>query len=193
MDVFVSVSADVAEKFNLTLTYGAWSFPQSTANKPSTEHNIDLKVVYNDGDLFGGGFALKPYIDIFYAVSGSSTVVLGREGNTGYLEFGISPTFTFKGVPEYPMTITIPAYTSVGPADYWDTTESSGNWGLVSVGVNVSVPLTFIPTRYGFWHADAGVTYYYLINDALLQAGNILTGNDNRNVVQGSLGVGVNF
>lgn len=196
MDVFVSFSADVAEKFNLTLTYGAWNFPQSTAvNKPSTEHNIDLKVVYNDSDLWGkdSGFALKPYVDLFYAVSGSSTVVLGRQGDTGYLEIGISPTFTYKGIPDYPVTITVPAYTSVGPADYWDATESSGNWGLVSVGVNASVPLSFIPARYGFWHADAGVTYYYLINDSLLQAGNILTGNDNRNVVQGSLGVGVNF
>src|SRR4051794_38916902 len=128
MDVFVSLSADVAEKFNLTLTYGAWNFPQSTPNKPSTEHNLDLKIVYNDSDLFGGGFPLKPYVDIFYAISGSSTVVLGREGNTGYLEIGVSPTFTYKGVADSPMTITIPAYTSVGPADYWDVTESSGNW-----------------------------------------------------------------
>ena len=40
-------------------------------NKPSTEHNLDLKIVYNDSDLWGkdGGFALKPYVDIFYAIS----------------------------------------------------------------------------------------------------------------------------
>jgi hypothetical protein len=192
MDVFVSLSGDI-DKFNLTLTYGAWNFPQSTVNKPSTEHNIDLKVVYNDSDLWGGKFALKPYVDFFYAVAGSSTVVLGKTGSTGYVELGIAPTWTWKGVSDYPVTFTFPIYTSVGPAGYWDTTESSGNWGLFSAAVNASVPLSFIPTRYGYWHLDAGVTYYYLINDALLQAGNILSGNDNRNVIQGSLGVGVNF
>jgi hypothetical protein len=192
MDVFVSLSGDI-DKFNLTLTYGAWNFPQSTVNKPSTEHNIDLKVVYNDSDLWGGTFALKPYVDFFYEVAGSSTVVLGKSGSTGYVELGIAPTWTWKGMPNYPVTFTFPVYTSVGPEGYWDKTKSSGNWGLFSAAVNASVPLSFIPTRYGYWHLDAGVTYYYLINDSLLQAGNILSGNDNRNVVQGSLGVGVNF
>jgi hypothetical protein len=192
MDLFVSFSGDV-DKFSGTLTYGAWNFPNSTLNKPATEHNIDLKVVYNDSDWWGGNFALKPYFDFFWAVSGSSTVVLGKTGGTYYFELGISPSYTYKEIANYPVTLTFPIYTSVGPAGYWDATESSGNWGLVSGGVNLSVPLSFIPSRYGFWHADAGLTYYYLINDALLEAGTILSGNTDRNVVQGSIGIGVNF
>jgi hypothetical protein len=178
---------------NFAVIAGIWNFPQSTLAKPDTEHNIDLKVTFNDSDIWGGSFALKPYIDLFYEVGGSSTVVLGKNGSTGYLEFGIGPTYTWKSIPDYPITFTFPIYTSVGPSGYWDATKSSGNWGLVSAAVNASMPLSFIPPRYGNWHVDAGVTYYYLINDALLRAGTILSGNDNRNVIQGSLGVGVNF
>ena len=41
--------------------------------------------------------------------------------------------------------------------------------------------------------ADAGLSYYYLMNDNLLHAGTILSGNTNRSFFQGSVGIGVNF
>jgi hypothetical protein len=55
------------------------------------------------------------------------------------------------------------------------------------------MPMPWISSQYGHWHMDAGITYDYLINDALLAAGGILSGNDNRNVFIASVGVGVNF
>jgi hypothetical protein len=193
MDAFVSFSGTVAEKFSLALTYSPWFSPPHAFK---TEHNMDLKVGYDDSKMWGSsGFALNPYVDLFWAISGDSTVILGRKGGTGYFEPGIVPTWTYKGIAQYPMTISVPIYTQLGDAGYWDATRTFSNQiiGLVSISGNVSVPLSFIPVRYGHWHADVGVTYDYLINNALLQAGTIASGNDNRNVIIGSAGVGVNF
>jgi hypothetical protein len=193
MDVFASFSGTVANDFGLTLTYGAWNFPQTTG--PHTEHNIDLKISYSDHFLGDSGISLNPYVDCWWAVSGSSTVVLGRAGGTGYFEPGIVPTYTYKGIANYPMTFTFPTYISVGPSTYWDAHNTITNsiFGVFSASADVQVPLPFIPAKYGFWHADAGVTYDYLINDSLLAAGTILSGNTDHNCLLGSVGFGVNF
>jgi hypothetical protein len=91
----------------------------------------------------------------------------------------------------------MPVYFSVGPASYWGAGESGGaphgNFGVFSASLNGSVPLSFIPAKYGFWHADAGVSYFYQANDNQLEAGTLISGNTNRNFVQGSVGIGVNF
>ena len=189
MDFFLSLSADVAPQLNATLTYGAWSFPQSTLIKPETEHNIDLKLAYAD-KWFGPDFSLNPYVDLFWAVEGSSTVVLGKAGETGYVEFGVVPTFKFKGIEGYPLTITLPTYVSVGPSEYWG---GENNFGVLSSAVNVSVPLNMIPGRYGNWHLDFGVQYYNLLNGTLLDAGTILSGNTERNLFRGYVGIGFSF
>ncbi|MBV8781810.1 MAG: hypothetical protein JO353_10470 [Phycisphaerae bacterium] len=193
MDVFASFTGAVADDFALALTYGAWNFPQTGG--PHTEHNLDLKISYADHWLGDTGITINPYIDCWWAISGSSTVVLGRAGGTGYFEPGIVPTYTWKGIDKYPITFTAPTYFSVGPSTYWDAHNAitHSNFGLFSTGLNASVPLSFIPARYGFWHADAGITYDYLINDSLLAAGTIVSGNTNHNCYVGSVGFGVNF
>jgi hypothetical protein len=193
MDFFFSMSANVTPQVNLNLTYGAWNFPTSTLNKPSTEHNIDLKVSYAD-KWFGPDFSINPYVDFFYEIGGSSTVVQGRNGGTGYVELGIVPTYTLKAIDGWPITLTFPTYFSVGPEDYWGTgANKSGHFGVLSTAVNASVPLKFIPTRYGHWHADFGVQYYNLLNGTLLDSGTILSGNTERNIFRGYAGFGVGF
>jgi hypothetical protein len=192
MDPFFSLSANVTDELSLTLTYVVFDSPQSGY---SSEHNIDLKVAYDDSKLWGStGFGLHPYVDLWWAVSGGSTVVLGQAGATGYAEPGIVPTYTVKAIPDYPITLTAPMYVSVGPRSYWATAGlPGGNFGVLSASLNASMPLSFIPTKYGFWHVDAGFTYDYLINTSLLHAGTILSGNTDRNVFLSSLGFGFNF
>jgi len=193
MDVFVSVAMTVADNFSITLTYSPWNSPPHAFH---TEHTADAKIGYNDSKLWGNsGFSLNPYIDIFWSIAGDSTVILGRKGGTGYIEPGLAPTFTMKGIPNYPITFSFPVYIQIGPPNYWDEagTYSNSSFGVMSASVNATMPLSFIPVRYGHWHADLGFTYDYLSNAALLQAGTIASGNTNRNVVIGSLGFGVNF
>jgi hypothetical protein len=59
--------------------------------------------------------------------------------------------------------------------------------------VTATIPLKFIPIQYGNWHAEVGVLYYDLINDALLRAGKALSGNSDRSVFNGFVGIGVGF
>ncbi len=197
MDVFASFSGNV-DKFSATLTYGAWNFPNSTINKPSTEHVADLKVSYDDTGMFGDSMiALHPYFDFFYSISGSSNVVNGKNGSTYYFEIGCAPSYTYKAIENYPLTLSFPVYISVGPEGYWGRGDSAftapdGNLGVLSAAAKLEVPLP-IPARYGYWHADASVIYYHLFNDALLRAGTLLSGNTDRDIVQGTIGVGVNF
>jgi hypothetical protein len=193
MDVFVSVSATVANNFSLTLTYSPWNSPPHAF---ITEHTADLKIAFNDSSMWGtSGISLNPYVDLFVSIAGDSTVILGRRGGTGYVEPGIVPTYTVKAIPNYPVTLTFPTYIQIGPPGYWDATGafSNSSFGVFSISANATVPLSFIPARYGHWHADIGVTYDYLINNALLHAGEIASGNDNHNVLIGSAGFGVNF
>jgi hypothetical protein len=193
MDVFASFSGTVFNDFGLNLTYGAWNFPQSGG--PHTEHNLDLKFTYSDHFLGDSGISINPYLDCWWAIAGSSTVVLGRQGGTGYFEPGVVPTYTYKGIASYPITFTMPTYVSMGPSTYWDATNTYSNsiFGVFSTSIDAQVPLAFIPAKYGFWHADAGFTYDYLINDALLHAGEIVSGNTDHNCFLGSVGFGVNF
>jgi hypothetical protein len=192
VDYFVSLSGKVGD-FTIGLTYSPWFFPQSTTVKPKTEHNIDLKISY--ADKWFDEWTINPYVQFWWAVAGSSTVVLGDTGQTGYVEFGVVPTKVWQASADFPVTFTFPTYFSVGPEGYWDATGAfdGGNFGVFSTSVNASMPIPFIPTRYGHWHFDVGVSYFYIINDALLEAGNILSGNDDENVFVGSVGVGVNF
>jgi hypothetical protein len=189
LDYFLSISGSV-DKFTGTLTYSPWYSPPHAFHIESTS---DFKVGYDDTGMIMKGFAFKPYVDFFYSISGDSTVILGRHGSTYYFEFGMAPSYTWKASADYPLTFSFPTYFSVGPKNYWDITESHSNFGVFSTAFNVTVPLAFIPIRYGAWHADCGLQYFYLMNGALLQAGDIASGNNNRNVLNASVGIGFNF
>jgi hypothetical protein len=189
LDYFLSLSGSVG-KFTGTLTYSPWYSPPHAFHIESTS---DFKVAYDDTDAIIKGFAFKPYVDFFYSISGDSTVILGRHGSTYYVEFGMAPSYTLKAVADYPITFSVPTYFSVGPKNYWDVTEKSSNFGVFSTAINATVPLSFIPIKYGAWHADMGLQYFYLLNDSLLAAGGLASGNNNRNVLNASIGIGFNF
>jgi hypothetical protein len=200
MDYFATASGDVMSpigKFSLAFTYSPWNSPPHAF---VTEENVDLKVSYDDSEYTGKilpGFAFKPYVDWFYTLSGGSPVINGKS-STYYFELGVQPTYTLKYFADYPITLTVPTYFSVGEKHFWGAgtnaeTKPDGNLGVFSIALNGSVPLAFIPAKYGFWHADAGIQYFYLINDALLRAGGLASGNTDRSVWNGSVGIGVNF
>jgi hypothetical protein len=99
-------SGTVADVINLSLNLGEWNFPESVAppGKPKAEYELDLKISYDDSKMWGNsGLSVNPYADLWWSIAGSSNVVLGRMSGTGYFEFGIVPTYTIKGIPDYPI------------------------------------------------------------------------------------------
>lgn len=60
-------------------------------------NNAEFVLSYDDTD-FGLPFTINPYIKLFWGISGGSTVVVGRPGNTYYFEFGMIPRFEIDNI-----------------------------------------------------------------------------------------------
>lgn len=163
------------------------------------ENNMEFTLYYDDS-RWKQPVVFNPYLKLFWTVSGDSTIVVGAD--TFYVEFGAIPTYEVKNFC-FPMTLSMPTWFSVGPSSFWDGGElalkhKECNFGVFSTGLLSKFPLKFIPASLGNWYLDAGVQYYYLINDNLLQA-QVFTLNlssyhhAHRNVVVGYGGFGFDF
>ena len=164
------------------------------------ENNAEFTLSYDDskGNL---PIAFNPYVRLFWAISGDSTIVVGRHGNTYYVEFGMTPTITFNEC--MPIILSAPTWISVGPTSFWDGSKKAlkhreSHFGVFSTGLKGTIELNFIPKSLGKWYFDTGFQYYYLINDNLLQA-QVYTLNlssihsAKRNVCVGYAGFGFEF
>jgi len=188
LDYFASLSGSVGN-FTGTLTYSPWFSPPHNFTIESTS---DFKVSYDDTGMFLKDFALKPYVDFFYSISGDSTVILGRHGSTYYFEPGVNPSYTYKGIEDWPITFSNQTYFSVGPKNFWNSAETGSHFGVFSTSLSASVPLP-IPIKYGAWHAGVSIQYYYLLNHFLEESGTLACGNDTRSNFNGSVDIGFNF
>lgn len=192
-DFFVGVSGKIAENLTAGVEYVHFISGQpSVAFKD--ERNIEFSLKYADAP--DATFSFNPYAKLFWAFdSKSSTVVLGKAGDTFDVELGVVPTYKGKGY-----TVTAPTWITVGPKSYWLTKANAtafgaerDNFGVVSTGLKVSTPLSFIKGG-----ANANVfafgQYYHLVNDGLKASKALLnSGADSRNHVVFGGGLGFNF
>lgn len=160
------------------------------------ENNAEFTLFYDDK---GKCVTFNPYVRLFWAISGDSTVVVGRRGKTYYVELGVTPTYRLSSR----IKISAPTWLSVGPAHFWNggklaIKSEKSHFGVVSTGLKSEIELSFIPERLGKWYFDFGFQYYYLINRNLLQA-QLFTLNlpsihsAKRSVWVGFAGIGFNY
>ena len=100
-DWWVGMSVKFAQHWKFTVEYIAFLSPTTvTTSFPATEHNIEFGLFYDDSH-WGLPIVFNPYVKLFYAVSGPSTVVLGKRGDTYDIEIGMVPTVSFakNGLP----------------------------------------------------------------------------------------------
>ena len=165
------------------------------------ENNVEFLLGYDDSS-WGCPVVFNPYLKFFWAVSGDSTVVVGRQGNTYDIEIGLVPTLTLQQWC-VSVIVTAPTWITVGPASFWNggtlgLKNKNSHFGVFSTGLNAKIPLKFIPSRLGNWYVDFGGQYYCLINDNLLQAQTITLGLNSykqahRNIGVGTVGIGFGF
>jgi len=186
-DFFFGASGNIAPNLNIGVEYS-----QFISGQPSVafkdERNIEFSVKYSDNS--GGDFTINPYAKLFWAVdSKSSTVVLGKAGDTFDIELGAVPTLKAGAV-----TLSAPTWITVGPKGYWGRgAAKDGNVGVISTGLKASTPVTFFTSGakasiYGFGQ------YYHLVNDNLVAAKAILnSGASKRNQLVIGAGVNIGF
>jgi hypothetical protein len=176
-DFFAGIDKDLAKNLNVGVEY-----VQFVSGQPSkafrTERNIEFSLKYRDGkpDL---PYSINPYAKLFWAVGGkSSTVVMGKAGGTFDVELGAIPTWKGKR-----FTLAAPTWITAGPKGFWGAKSNGlypiakpdGNFGVFSTGLKLSTPLSFIKGAAGA-SIYASAQYYYLINDNLQAAKQLLSG-----------------
>ncbi len=187
-DWFIGMNVVFAKNWTGGVQYIEF-IPPSPLSFPGTERNVEFSLAYDDTS-WGWAIPFHPYVKLFYAASGPSTVVLGQKGGTYDVEIGVVPTLDTKKFTGIPLVLTAPTWITVGPSGYWNRADGTTNFcgatstsacslsnaGVVTTGLQGKLALDIIPKRLGSWYVKAGARYYHIINDALL-ASQELTGS----------------
>ncbi len=178
-DWMPGISVTFLKNFTATLTWLDFDFVSSGARAGS----LSLNLGYDDTDLLGA-FALHPHFTVIKTMIGNLVGVPNSDLGW-YYEVGIAPGYSFFKGEAYPLTFTVPLTVGLGPESY-----NGETYGFFSAGINMAVPLTFIPSGYGNWTATAGFTYWN-IGDAAAQAytPGIISGDNSQFVFSGSIGM----
>lgn len=159
---------------------------------PTSSH-FEAKVSFDDSPYLGA-FALHPFVAYWQEMSKKATVTFNPATSnvSHYFTFGIDPAVTFGKVK-----LEFPTYINVVGNDFYQKFDGSGGGsGLAVFGTEakLSVPLTFIPKDMGSWTFYAGVKYYHLSNDGLLDGNQVLTTNEHKkDLVQYHAGISIFF
>lgn len=176
LDWFVGINTLIAKNWLFKVQYIQFVSPP---HHFTPENNIEFFLGYDDSS-WGYPVVFNPYVKFFWAVSGDSTVVVGRRGDTYDIEIGIVPTLELKNFC-IPVILTAPTWITVGPASFWNggilgLKNKNCHFGVFSTGLNVKFPIKFKPSGWVNWYFDIGGQYYAIINDSLLQAQTITLG-----------------
>lgn len=175
-DVSGGISLGLFDDWTVGLTWTAYTSPNDRFN---TIQDVAVGLGYNDSDFWNeiwpdSGFALNPSVTLIFetddqADAGNS--LFGPLTNTDegvYLGIGIKPAFTIIQSETNPVTLTIPVTVGLSLDDYYEQdTDGDGSaedetFGYVDLGVELSTPLSFMPSDYGSWSFKIGAHFMWL-------------------------------
>jgi hypothetical protein len=160
----------------------------------ATTGNADFKLTYNDS--FMSGFSVNPYVDYWMELNDKATVMFNPATSSrgSYLTLGATPTLRLGASGA---TLAVPTYANFVSSDFYqrfDGSDGGSGLAIVSAAPKVSMPLKFLGVAYGGWTAYAGVSYYHLRNEGLLDGNQVLASPDrNTNLTQFRGGVSIFF
>jgi hypothetical protein len=155
-DGYVRLSAVLWEDLTTYAQYIAYTSPN---NAFGTVQELVLGVSYNDAKLLGP-FALNPSFLVAFELDGQTDA--GSQKGI-YAQIGIAPGYTFFAKAPYELGVSIPLSVGLSLSDYYEFgTGSDETFGYFSSGVNLQMPLAFIPPAFGKWLVKAGVQVLYL-------------------------------
>jgi hypothetical protein len=187
LDWFADLSFRFAQYWIFGLQYGEFLPPahDQPNSFPNTEHYLQFALTYDDSH-WQLPILFNPYVKVFYETSGSSTVVLGKNGDTYDVEFGVVPSVDMKNYWGLPIILMAPSWITVGPSTFWDrgvgtnfcgpvpapfvsgpagSACAASNVGLVTTGLTAKMAVDgLIPTRLGNWFIKGGFQYYHIVD-----------------------------
>lgn len=164
-DWYAGVSIALPANFTLDVAYVVLYGP---SGGEIFAEEVDITLAYDDSEMWGGDFALNPYVMLAIETDGGSDGFAIGDDEGIYLELGIEPSFEIVSGGDYPITLSIPVTVGIGIEDYYNLSGSGGDGlGFVDVGLVFSVPLSFIPSDFGSWSAHAGIHFLYLGSEAV--------------------------
>jgi len=166
------IAVTFAKNFTATLSYFEFDSPASSFD---TARSINLNIAYDDTDLLGK-FALHPHVTVLSELNAPGFA--GLQGHGWYYEIGLAPSYTAG-----PVTFTVPITVGLGDGKRFYGDEA---FGYFATGLQISVPLSFIPECYGKWTFSGGYTWY-LLGDNVADA--TATGHESQHVLQGAIGL----
>ena len=159
--------------FSITGAHGFWNYAGEV------EKVIDLTLAYSGTNYMPMGFALNPAITAHWRYDGNN----GQKAGVALVP-SLAPSFTFFDKGDYPLTVTVPLAVGIFTSSGFQGGDSG--YGYFSAGLTGSIPLAFIPKKYGEWSFSAGVTYYNTPSAAI-------PGNPEQNFFVSALSIGASF
>ncbi len=182
-DFYLGLNFTFLDRILFNTTYYIFSSPNDTF---STIQEIDFKIGFNDEGLLGENFTLSPYI--FFAFELNNSLDGRREGV--YMEIGVTPSYCWQMSEKYDLTLALPMKIGFSLDNYYDFgTKDDDSFGFADFGISASIPLAFIPVRYGEWRMTAKCNF-------VLLDGNIATYNLPKNddlEIIGTLGLSMSY
>lgn len=157
IDPYVGFDFAFADKWRLNASYLPFYSP---AGFYDAVHNMVILLSYDDTEELGN-YSLRPYLRSFTTFSGTSPALLGDTPAT-YVELGVGPKIPLPG--SLGLKLWIPMAVFLADSDYYG---NSGTLGTVSSGLLLMKDIGAISVR-------AGVEYFYLRNENLRLAADIL-------------------
>ncbi|MBC7785776.1 MAG: hypothetical protein H7144_18265 [Burkholderiales bacterium] len=164
--------AYTVDKFTIGVAHNYWLYAGDNENA------VELSIGFNDADMISEGFALNPSLLIHWRYDGQ-----GAQDESGVVQLGVKPAWTFAKESEYPITLAVPAAVALFTDSYQG---GDSGFAYANIGLSASVPLKFIPEKFGAWSASASATFWYTPDDAI-------PGNPEESFVVTALSVGFSY
>lgn len=169
------VSLGLKFRNRLAVDLNSTAFYTPTRNYLTSAHT-DFKLTYNDQPH--GGIAFNPYVAYWIELNNKATVRFNPSTSSrgSYLTLGMTPTVP---VGSTSATLELGTFANFVSSDFYqrfDGSDGGSGMAVLAVAPRVLMPLKFLGVTHGAWTAYAGVTYYYLNNQGLLDGNQVLTG-----------------
>lgn len=185
-DLYALATVNV-QGFKFNVGYTLYTYPGNAFN---AVHELGVSTGFDDTKLWEkagvNGFTLNPEVGVYFELED------GNGSEDIYAELKLTPTYQLDlDVPVIGKgKLSLPFVLGMSFDDYYLGSDGDNAlFGYVSIGANVSVPLDFIPAKYGAWSATAGVNYLYLLADSTELAND----GGTKYELQGMVGVSMSY